>query len=71
MRHNRANSTERGENMNEMIKIAKYEEHEDGSATVEFECSSEAVETLIQQGFVRLLGNTIKQLQAEEPSLED
>ncbi|MGB0299104.1 MAG: hypothetical protein ACPGC3_06555 [Paracoccaceae bacterium] len=52
--------------MNEMIKIAKYEEHEDGSATVEFECSSEAIETLVQQGFVRLLENTIKQLEIEE-----
>ena len=52
--------------MNEIIKIAKYEEHEDGSATVEFECSSEAIETLVQQGFVRLLENTIKQLKAEE-----
>ena len=52
--------------MNEIIKIAKYEEHEDGSATVEFECSKEAVETLVQQGLVRLLENTIKQLEAEE-----
>ena len=52
--------------MNEMIKIAKYEEHEDGSAIVEFECSKEAIETLVQQGFVRLLENTIKQLEAEE-----
>ncbi len=66
MRHNRANSTDRGENMNEIIKIAKYEEHEDGSATVEFECSSEAIETLVQQGFVRILENTIKQLEIEE-----
>jgi len=52
--------------MNEIIKITKYEEHEDGSATVEFDCSKEAIETLVQQGFVRLLENTIKQLEAEE-----
>ena len=52
--------------MHEIIKITKYEEHEDGSAIVEFECSSEAIETLVQQGFVRLLENTIKQLEAEE-----
>ena len=52
--------------MNEIIKITKYEEHEGGSATVEFDCSKEAIETLVQQGFVRLLENTIKQLEAEE-----
>ena len=57
--------------MNEIIKIARYEEHDDGSATVEFECSSEAIETLVQQGFVRLLENTIKQLKAEDNESDD
>jgi hypothetical protein len=40
------------------INVETVEEHEDGSATVVFECDDEAKKALINEGLLSLLGKT-------------
>lgn len=42
-----------------MIKVEKVEEHEDGSATVVFECDDEAKQALINEGLLSLIEKAV------------
>lgn len=42
-----------------MIKVEKVEEHEDGSATVVFECDDEAKQALINEGLISLIEKAV------------
>ena len=41
------------------ITVEKVEEHEDGSATVVFECDDEAKKQLIEEGLISLLKKSV------------
>lgn len=41
------------------ITVEKIEEHEDGSATVVFECDDEAKKQLIEEGLISLLKKSV------------
>ena len=41
------------------IEVKEYTEHEDGSATLIIECSSEASRLLINEGLIALLSKTV------------
>jgi len=49
-----------------MIKITGYEEHEDGSATMQFECSSFVKNALIEVGILTLITKHIEDLKDTE-----
>lgn len=42
-----------------MIEIVEYKEHEDGSATIEFECDEDTKRFLVGQGLLRVLEKEI------------
>ena len=42
-----------------MIKVEKVEEHEDGSATVVFECDDEAKQALINEGLISMIEKAV------------
>ena len=42
------------------ITVEKVEEHEDGSATVVFECDDEAKKQLINEGLISLLEKSLR-----------
>jgi hypothetical protein len=42
------------------ITVEKVEEHEDGSATVVFECDDEAKKQLINEGLISLLEKSVR-----------
>lgn len=49
-----------------MIKITGYEEHEDGSAIMQFECSSFVKNALIEVGILNLITKHIEDLKDTE-----
>jgi len=48
-----------------LIEIIEIKEHEDGSATIEFDCDKETTKFLAGQGLLRVLEQTIKQYEQE------
>jgi len=46
--------------MNDEIKITDIEEHEDGSATLQVECSPETFMAIFNAGFVHLIEKGLK-----------
>jgi len=52
------------------IKVEKYIEHENGSATVVFECDDEAKKLLINEGLIHLIEKTIDKENTEYDSFE-
>lgn len=48
-----------------MIEIVEYKEHEDGSATIHFECDKETTKFLVGQGLLKILEQAIKQYEEE------
>ena len=50
-------------NMAGVINVETVEEHDDGSATVVFECDDEARKALINEGLISLLEKTVSERQ--------
>jgi hypothetical protein len=52
------------------ITVEKIEEHEDGSATVVFECDDEAKKALINEGLISLLEKAVDKHKDEYSYME-
>ncbi len=52
--------------MENTIEIKDYIEHEDGSATIVFDCDFETRQLLVSQGLLKVLENTIESLENAE-----
>ena len=48
-----------------VINVETVEEHDDGSATVVFECDDEAKKALINEGLISLLEKTVSEQHPE------
>lgn len=48
-----------------VINVETVEEHDDGSATVVFECDDEAKKVLINEGLISLLEKTVSERHPE------
>lgn len=48
-----------------VINVETVKEHEDGSATVVFECDEEAKKSLINEGLISLLEKAVSELSPE------
>lgn len=53
------------------ITVEKIEEHEDGSATVVFECDDEAKKKLIEEGLISLLKKSVGMEEGERMETEE
>ena len=48
------------------VEVKDYIEHEDGSATIVFDCDFETRQLLVAQGLLKILDNTIERLEDGE-----
>jgi hypothetical protein len=62
---NGRNLNRRKRRMAIQIQVEKVTEHEDGSATVVFDCNEQARQTLINEGLISLLEKAVSQQNPE------
>lgn len=48
-----------------LFEVVEYKEHEDGSATIHFECDKETTKFLVGQGLLRVLEQAINRYEEE------